>query len=460
MQMNSTCYKQYDTRWGGLGYPRKPWYIRNCGCGEVSVCNSIIEMQSHINETPKTIQPYMVQFAESRGNGTFHYGIPTAMKHYGMTEVKEHATMQKLWKELAKGNRIAILLMGSRNAGSKGVHWTGSGHFVCATGYKEKDGKHYLYIKDSASVSSLRNDWITYEGNIRGACLKVWSGKIDGTVQVAPLPTNENGKLTVDGVGGKATVKRMQEFFGTTQDGAIGGQNQSYAKYHASLKAVEYGKGGSACVAKMQAWLGIKVSGIWGKGTSKALQKRLGVTIDGFFGKKSMKAWQKYLNAHSVAKYTLWSKLSDCSKAQATWMQDYTYYWENNPTIAESRKRGTCVTYVACVLQRAGYLKSGQALWHNHGKVDGATSKMKVMYPAGTIKESKDILKKGDVIIAGDKHSMEAGGNSHIFIFAGWSDSGKPYIYDNNSANRVKNGHKPKHTYNGNTKIIAVIRMK
>ena len=70
--MNSTCYKQYDTRWASLPYPKKPWLIKNCGCGEVSICNAIIDMKQYANETPKTIQPYMKQFAESRGNGTYH----------------------------------------------------------------------------------------------------------------------------------------------------------------------------------------------------------------------------------------------------------------------------------------------------------------------------------------------------------------------------------------------------
>ena len=453
-------YKQYDSRWGYLGYPRKPWLIRNCGCGEVSVCNAIIEMATQANQTPKTIQPFMVKYAESHGNGTYHYGIPVAMKHYGLTEVMEHPTMPKLWKELAKGKRVAILLMGSRNAGSKGVHWTGSGHFVAVTDYKEKDGKHWLYVKDCASTSPYRDGWVTYEGNIRGACLKCWSGKISTKVKSPTFKATPDGKLTIDGVGGISTVKRMQEFFGTTIDGVIGGQNQSYAMYHPALKSVHYGKGGSPCVKKMQEWLGIKVSGIWGKGTSRSLQKRLGVAVDGYFGAKSMKAWQEYLNEHATAKYSLWSKLSDCSKAQAKWMKNYTYKWEDYPTLAKSKKYGTCVTYVACVLQRAGYLESGEAIWHTHGKVDGATYRMKVMYPKGTIKANKDKLKKGDVIIAGDPHSMEAGGDSHIFIFAGWADNGQPNIYDNNSANRVKNGKKPKHTYNGKANIIAVIRMK
>lgn len=110
-----------------------------------------------------------------------------------------------------------------------------------------------------------------------------------------PVPTP---KLVVDGIGGVATVSRMQEFFGTAEDGVITGQTKALAKYHTSLTSVKYGSGGSVCIKKMQAWLGVTQDGQWGKATSKALQKKLGVTQDGYFDTASMKAWQKYLNTH------------------------------------------------------------------------------------------------------------------------------------------------------------------
>lgn len=311
MRMNKTCYSQTNSLWGGLGYPKAPWYIRNCGCGEVAVTNSLIEMERYDNYTPKTTQPYMKQYAESRGNGTYHYGIPASLKHYGLTEVAEHSTMSKLWAQLKKGNRIAILLMGSKRAGSKRVRWTGSGHFVAVTGYKEKDGKHYVYVKDSASKSSLRNGWITYEDNIRGACLKCWSGKLTGDLYdgKSEAPAVEDGKLAVDGIGGSATVKAMQRFFSTTQDGVISGQSKVQAQFYPALKSVQYGKGGSACIKNLQKWVGTEQDGILGKGTVAAWQKKLkdakyytGI-IDGYFGAMSMEAWQKYLNDHDKAEF-------------------------------------------------------------------------------------------------------------------------------------------------------------
>lgn len=122
----------------------------------------------------------------------------------------------------------------------------------------------------------------------------------------APKPTNkDDGKLTVNGVIDKITIKRMQEFFGTEQDGIISGQEKKLYKYYESFKksAVEFDGKGSACIKKLQKWLGVYQDGIIGEDTVKAWQKKLKVTVDGSFGTKSAKAWQKYLNEHDKPSY-------------------------------------------------------------------------------------------------------------------------------------------------------------
>ena len=305
MMMNKTSYLQTEGKWAPLGYPKSPHVIRNCGCGEVAITNILVEMLQYVNYDPATIQPYMKQYAEAHGNGTYHYGIPAAMKHYGLTEVEEHPDMKSLWKELEKGDRVAVYLMGSRDAGSKKVHWTGSGHFVASVGYKKVNGKHYVYMKDSASRSSLRTGWITYEENIRGACLRVWTGKISGKAADISEPQTKSTEesLTVDGIGGPATIKATQKFFKTETDGYLSGQNKKQMQFYPSLTAVKFGKGGSVCVKALQKWLGVKQDGELGKGTAAAWQNKLkeegcytGI-IDGVFGAMSMKAWQKYLNS-------------------------------------------------------------------------------------------------------------------------------------------------------------------
>lgn len=307
--MNTTNYKQYDTRWAKLPYRYNPDNIGNNGCGEVSVCNGIIEMVSQMNQTPATMVDYCRQFACS--DGTYHSGIPKMLEHYGCTEVMEHPNFASLWRELEKGNRIAVYLMDSTPAGSKGVHWTSGGHFVASVAYKCENGQHWVYMKDSNSISELRNGWITYEGNIRGACPKVWSGKLNGSpAPTPPTPTpTPTGKIAVDGVGGYETVKRLQEFLGLSDpDGLVGRQRKSMiSKYVPSLTAVSYSSSGySNTVMALQKWLGLSdPDGLWGKNTSAGLQRRLRdygyfdnpqESIDGIFGAKSMRALQTALN--------------------------------------------------------------------------------------------------------------------------------------------------------------------
>lgn len=465
MIMNNTNFKQYDTRWGTLGYPKKPWYIRNCGCGEVSICNIIIEMNKFAGQTPKTIQPYCVQFAAPNGNGTYFSGIPAMMKHYGLTEVKEHGTMPALFAELAKGNRVAILLMGSRKGGSKGVHWTSSAHFVACTGYKKSNGKDMLYIKDCNSTSSLRNGWLAYTENLKGDVSRVWSGKLNGALY-ASNPIADNAKLAVDGDGGINTVRHLQSYLGVTMTDGIT-IKEDLQKYVPALTAYEYGKG-SPTVTAMQMWLGLSdPDGLWGSNTSKGLQRRLisekylaAGEDDGVFGKVSMKALQSFLNDNMGKKAVypepsiIDKELAAC-KVQADWMKNSRYAWESSPTVAKSKKRGTCVTYVACVLQRIGVLPSGSYVWHDGGKVYGNNSKMTVIYPGSkTLSQVKSQLKAGDIVIDGDKN--DNGSGSHIFILTGkWSGS-KPVIWDNWSGQDGKGAY----TYSRNRKVIAIIRLK
>lgn len=143
-------------------------------------------------------------------------------------------------------------------------------------------------------------------------------------------------------------------------------------------------------------------------------------------------------------------------KTQADWMKKSKYKWQSNPTITKSKYYGTCVTYVACVLQRLGYLKSGKYIWHNSaGKVVGTTEKMSVIYPKNKkLSQLKSELKAGDIIIDGSASDLKGG--SHIFILTGkWSGT-DPYVWDNHSAQQNKGAY----IYKRNRHVIAIIRLK
>ena len=426
----SKNFKQYNTEWAKLGYPKKPWYIKDCGCGEVAIANSITEMVDYASETPKTIQPWCKQYAAPNGDGTYWSAPPIMMAHYGMTECQEHQTMAPLWKELAKGNRVAIYLMSNRKAGSKKIKWSGSKHFICSTNYRydEKTGKHWVYVKDSNSTSESRNGWISYEDNMANAVYKVWSGKL--IIPYVPS-TPYTGTLP------SGTVKKGSK-------GSDVKATQTFLNWCINAK--------------------LAVDGNCGNLTDKAIRKyqtQYKLKVDGIFGPASKKKAQsiiaKYAPAPAPAPKptTLADKILDACKAQAEWSKNSKYKWQKDPTIAKSKNYETCVTYTACVGQRVSIIPSGKFIWHNSkGKVVGATENFEIIYPNKKLRDLKGVLKKGDFVMDGDKTDLESG--SHIFIVTGeWKD-GCPIVWDNHSAQQKKMAYK----YTRNRPVIAIARPK
>lgn len=428
----SKNFKQYNTEWAKLGYPKKPWYIKDCGCGEVAIANCITEMVDYASETPKTIQPWCKQYAAPNGDGTYWSAPPTMMAHYGMTECQEHQTMASLWKELAKGNRVAIYLMSNRLAGSKKIKWTGSKHFICSTNYRydEKTGKHWVYVKDSNSTSESRNGWVTYEDDLRNAVYKVWSGKL--IIPYVPS-TPYTGSLP------SGTVKKGSK-------GSDVKATQTFLNWCINAK--------------------LAVDGNCGNLTDKAIRKyqtQYKLKVDGIFGPASKKKAQEIVNKYAPTpvpapapkEQTLADKILDACKAQAEWSKNSKYKWQKDPTIAKSKNYETCVTYTACVGQRVDIIPSGKFIWHNSkGKVVGATDNFEIIYPGKKLRDLKGVLKAGDFVMDGDKADLESG--SHIFIVTGeWKD-GCPIVWDNHSAQQKKMAYK----YTRNRPVIAIARPK
>lgn len=469
--MNTTNYKQYDTRWAKLPYRYNPDNIGNNGCGEVSVCNSIIEMVSQMNQTPATMVDYCRQFACS--DGTYHSGIPKMLEHYGCTEVMEHPHFASLWRELEKGNRIAIYLMDSTPAGSKGVHWTSGGHFVASVAYKCENGQHWVYMKDSNSISELRNGWITYEGNIRGACPKVWSGKLNGAPAPTPTPPQPEGKIAVDGDGGYHTVKRLQEFLGLSDpDGLIGRQRTSLKKYFPAFTSVSFStSGGSNTIVALQKWLGLSdPDGLIGANTAGALQRRLrdygylpsNESIDNIIGTKTMKALQTALN-NDFKRLTPSDPLQkwyDAMTDQYNWSKNQDYEWVT-PTIESSKTKGTCITFPACSLQRLGMLPSGGYFYYYpdgqylyckpNGWLSDHSDWFSVSYPNKTIPELWRLgqIQKGD-FVGFDNPAY------HSMVFMGMNSSGQPIF---NTMGHTKGLGITYSTY-ANRKVAVIVRLK
>lgn len=168
----SKCYSQLDSRWSNLPYPKKPYTIGTSGCGCCSIANLLVETEKYKKYTPKTIQPYMKQFAVS-GQGTKWAGITEALKHYGLKPIN-HKTMDDLFKTLSRRKkRWGIILF--RKGTKGGVTWTTSGHFVAFTDFKVEHGRHYFYTKDSGSRHNT--GFFCYETQMKGLIPQVWSAE-------------------------------------------------------------------------------------------------------------------------------------------------------------------------------------------------------------------------------------------------------------------------------------------
>ncbi len=248
---NKTIYRQYDSRWGNLPYPVLPSTMAKSGCGDCAITHCLIESNKYSHYTPKTIIGYMRNYAV-KGHGTKHIGMPEALKHYGYTEVKEHATMEDLFKELKKGERVGVLLFGNNKA-PDGTLWTSAGHFVAFVGYKTtNDGKkHYLYTKDSGG--RWNDGWHCYEISMKGCVRKVWSAKV---TEFIILPERGYFKL-----GDKDdSIKIIQQFLKDKgyYNGKVGGR---------------YGRLTKKAVAKFQKAYGLNPDGLWGKYTQNLYER-------------------------------------------------------------------------------------------------------------------------------------------------------------------------------------------
>lgn len=309
--MNPKIWKQYDARWASKPYPRGSTF-GGCGCGCAACTHIAMEQESKQDWTFENLRQWMIdQGFALRGQGTTWEGIRQTLHHIGHEKVvwiTESMPMKDAFAELDKGNRIGIILFYGGYSKRKriwyrspdGTVWTASGHFIAFTDYKvDKDGRHWFFLKDSGGRD--HDGWYCFEKSMKGTVGQLWIVERIGKQSEGKEEKKTDGKLAVDGIGGVATVKKLQSYLGVAQTGGIT-IKKSLHKYCPSLKAVEYGKSKSATVKALQKWLGITADGYWGADTSKALQKKLNVNQDGIFGEKSMKALQSFLNGDTPKK--------------------------------------------------------------------------------------------------------------------------------------------------------------
>ena len=178
--MNPKIYRQNDPRWGSLPYPVKSSPVSTDGCGLCAVTMCAIEREKYANYTPKDFYTFMKKYAVA-GHGTEWSGIDAGLKQY-LGNAKRFDDMTAFWNEVAKGNRVGVVLFHDGSA-PDGTVWTTSGHYVCFVKYKTENGKHYLYTKDSGS--RCHDGFYCYETSLKGCISLLWVAEVpkDGWIK-------------------------------------------------------------------------------------------------------------------------------------------------------------------------------------------------------------------------------------------------------------------------------------
>ena len=147
----------------------------------------------------------------------------------------------------------------------------------------------------------------------------------------------------------------------------------------------------------------------------------------------------------------------DAMKEQFNWSKNQNYKFAT-PTIASSKKNGTCITFPAVSLQRLGLLPKGKYFYYHpqHKRISGSgadivknSDRFKLFYPHKTVKQLGDKLQKGDIIGFGNPAY-------HTMVFMGLNSKGKP-IYNTMGH---KKGLSTTYSMYADRKIDMVVRIK
>lgn len=160
-------YKQYDSRWGNKNYNGSSTMAQG-GCGPTACAMILYGVDG--KTTPLDTMKYMQTHGDSThkkfalyGQGTAWNGITQCLKDGGLKDVQVVTSMSKAFELLSEGYvGLFRFQPGSRG----GVTWTTEGHYIAVTGYKVKNGKHYLYTRDSGSRN--HTGWYCYETTMKG----------------------------------------------------------------------------------------------------------------------------------------------------------------------------------------------------------------------------------------------------------------------------------------------------
>ena len=187
--MSYITYSQSDSRWGSKNYNGSST-MATAGCGPSSVAMLAYAVDG--KTTPWDVAKFMQKNGYAiRNNGTAWNGIPVAMKHFGLVEVKNVAEMSHVWNYLSKEFCAVFLFRGGSRGG---ICWTTAGHYIAVTDYKVKNGNHYLYTRDSGGRG--HTGWYCYETQMKGLIPQIWVGKLPKNKKTTKKTTKKSNTTT------------------------------------------------------------------------------------------------------------------------------------------------------------------------------------------------------------------------------------------------------------------------
>lgn len=132
----------------------------------------------------------------------------------------------------------------------------------------------------------------------------VSSGTSSNASSSTPTAQTKADQLKVDGKWGQATTLRLQKIFGTVQDGVVSYQREKYRQLgcYTGWQWVTNPSGSSDLIKAIQRLVGAKVDGWIGPKTIRAMQKYWGTVQDGKISAVSdlVKAMQRWANSQAA----------------------------------------------------------------------------------------------------------------------------------------------------------------
>ena len=266
-------------------------------------------------------------------------------------------------------------------------------------------------------------------------------------------------KLSVDGDCGYNTIAGLQKALGgCTVDGILG----------------------KATVKRLQQYVGVAQDGCWGKGTSKAVQKLIGAKQDGDFGPASVKALQTWINKKAFPSVSggtttapkpttptttnaqkIVNKVNELAWPYGTPSSKWDYK-KGNPTAkckAAMKKHGytsrskmsSCAYFCNTVVRESGVNKSFGSL-HGYKKPFSKSESGFIIVWSGKEIPS-GLLKPGDIV-----RYKKTSKDEHVLIYMG---NGR--IAEARHYHRFGNIYKDEKRYNGSNvkkSTIQVLRAK